>query len=151
MKTDTDEADKLCGSYTNRGRNVAQLCRYCTCPTLHSDLCLPTYPLKMETKIKKLTENGNIEQLQALSQQHINNAFHDLQFGLHNNQGIHGACPMEMLHHMLLGLFMYCRNCLFEQTGKDSKLGDEINSLSQMLGALFTRQSDRSLPRTKFK
>ena len=151
VKTDTDEADKLCGSYTNRNWNVAQLCRYCTCPTLESNLCLPTYPLKTEQKIQYLVEKGKEAKLKALSQQYINNAFYDLQMGMHNSQGIHGACPMELLHALLLGLFMYCRNCLFEQLGKESQLSDEINCLSQLIGALLTRQSDHSMPRTKFK
>ena len=37
IRCDTDEADKLCGSYTNRSLHVSQLCRYCECPTKKSD------------------------------------------------------------------------------------------------------------------
>ena len=52
IKCDTDEADKLCGSFTARGRNVAQLCRYCECPTRDSGNPLAKYPLKTKAKIE---------------------------------------------------------------------------------------------------
>ena len=37
LKVDGDEADKLCGKYTSRGHQVAQLCRYCECPMEDTD------------------------------------------------------------------------------------------------------------------
>ena len=44
VKVDTEEADKLCGKYLTRTKNVAQLCRYCCCPTSESDRLLADYP-----------------------------------------------------------------------------------------------------------
>jgi hypothetical protein len=107
VKCDTDEADKLCGSYTARGANVSQLCRYCCCPTNKTDLCLAKFPYKTVPMIKNLVQTNNLTKLQELSQQYINNCFHDLRFGLQNNRGIHGACPLELLHALLLGIFKY--------------------------------------------
>ena len=46
IKVDGEEADKLCGKYLSRTRNVAQLCRYCECPTDKSDDPRADYRLK---------------------------------------------------------------------------------------------------------
>ena len=150
VKCDTDEADKLCGSYTCRTGNVAQLCRYCECPTDKSDDHDAKFNLKTMKKISNLVAKENLEGLKKLSQQNIQNAFYQLIFGQHTDQGIHGACPMEMLHHLLLGLFMYCRDCFFAQIGPTSQAADLINSLAKVLGRFIAKQSDRDLPKTNF-
>ena len=51
LKVDGDEAEKLCGKYTSRNANVAQLCRYCECPTDESDEPLAKYAYKTKAKI----------------------------------------------------------------------------------------------------
>jgi hypothetical protein len=150
IKCDSDEGDKLCGSYTNRNKNVAQLCRYCTCPTNDSDNPRANYKLKTQEMVEKLIEAEDLEGLKAMAQQYINNAWYNVRFGLHNRCGVHGACPLEMLHALLLGIFKYCRDCFFEQIGPTSALAGEINALAKQYGVLFTRQSDRDLPKTKF-
>ena len=68
----------------------------------------------------------------------------------HNEQGIRGACPMEMLHALLLGVFKYVCDCLFKQVGNTSQLSDDINVLAQEYGRLLSRQSQRDLPKTTF-
>ena len=78
------------------------------------------------------------------------NAFHGLRFGLHNKRGIHGSCPWELLHAVLLGIDKYARDCFFDQMGKTSTTAEEINSLSKLIGTLLSRQSDQNKPRTKF-
>ena len=98
----------------------------------------------------KLFEQNNAQKLKELSQICTKNAFHGLRFGLHNRRGIHGACPWELLHAILLGIFKYVRDCFFEQIGPSSATADEINSLAVIIGSLFARQSDRNKPRTKF-
>ena len=57
--------------------------------------------------------------LKAISQQPIDNAFHGLRFGAHSVQGIHGACPGELLHSLLLGIYKYVRDCFFEQVRRN--------------------------------
>jgi len=150
VKCDGDEGDKLCLSYRSRGQFVQQLCRYCQCPNAETDNQEVSYPYKNEPLLKKLFENNNAEKLKELSQICTKNAFHGLRFGLHNNRGIHGACPWELLHAILLGIFMYTRDCFFAQIGKTSATAQEINSLAVMIGSLLARQSDRKKPRTKF-
>lgn len=150
VKCDTDEADKLCGSYTCRTANVKQLCRYCTCPTKKCDDPTANYPKKTQSKVNNLVQRGKTAQLKAMSQQFINNAFYPLRFGQHNDMGIHGATPMEMLHALLLGIFKTTREMLFEQCGETSQLALDVNGLSQQYGIFFQRQSDRDLPKTKF-
>ena len=150
VKSDGEEADKLCGKYLSRTSNVSQLCRYCECPTDSSDDPMANYPLKTKAKINGLIRHNNWQKLRELSQHNIKNALHAVRFGCHNKQEVHGACPVEMLHAILLGLFKYTRDCFFEQIGETSQLADEINGLAKQYGALLSRQSDRDLPVTRF-
>ena len=115
-----------------------------------SDDPLAKYPLKMKRKIKGLVNNGDDAALQQLSQHRIENAMYSLRFGRHNKQGIHGACPVEMLHALLLGMFKYTRDCFFKQIGDSSQIAESINAYSKEYGGLLSRQSDRDLPITRF-
>ena len=150
FKVDGEEGDKLCGKYTSRTAKVAQLCRYCTCPTMESDDPLANYPLKTVRQIGKLVKRKDEESLKAMSQNLIVNALYDVWFGHHNKQGIHGACPTKMLHVLLLGVFKYVRDCFFEQMGKGSELANTINGYAKQYGSLLSRQSDRDFPNTRF-
>jgi hypothetical protein len=150
VKCDGDEGDKLCLSYRSRGANVQQLCRYCQCPTGKTDDPKANYPYKTEPMMRSLLEQNKVQQLKALSQIGVKNAFHGLRFGLHNDRGIHGACPWELLHAILLGIFKYVRDCFFKQLGESSEAAHDINSLAQVIGACIHKQSDRNKPRTKF-
>jgi hypothetical protein len=150
VKCDTDEADLLCGSYKSRTAGVAQLCRYCTCPTKESDLVYANYPLKTVPMIQGIVSARNFDGLKRLSQQMIRNAWYKIRFHPCNKQGIHGACPSEMLHALLLGVFKYTRECFFEEIGPTSKAADAINSLAQVYGGLFQRQADRDKPKCSF-
>jgi len=151
IKCDTDEGDQLCGAYTSRGNGVSQLCRRCTCPTLESDLVRVEYPPKTTKMISSLVEAGDGDALRVLSQQNIKNAWYQIRFHPSTAQGIHGACPSEMLHAILLGIFKYTRDCFFAQIGKTSGLADAIDDLSQNIGDHFGRQSERDMPKCKFK
>jgi hypothetical protein len=55
--------------------------------------------------IKALIDNKDVEGLKSMSQQQIKNAWHPIRFGTHNDEGVHGATPLEMLHALLLGIF----------------------------------------------
>ena len=152
VKCDGAEADKLTGHYQSRFAKVQNICRYCTIPTaLTDEVAMPKCAkVKTLTMMRKLNEREDLEGLKKISQQFMRNAWHDLQFGMHNDTGIHGACPMELLHQILLGIFKYIRTCFKDQIGKSSKKADEINALAQVLGRFFARQSDRDLPKTTF-
>ena len=54
-----------------------------------------------------------------------------VRFGYHNLQGIHGACPMDMLHATLIGMFKCTRDCFFQQIGPDSKLADAVRLIAK--------------------
>ena len=151
VKCDTDEADLLCGSYKSRAEGVAQLCQYCHCPTQESDLVRAKYPLKTVPEIQQLVDNKDLDSLKSISQQNIQNAWYKIRFSPESDRGIHGACPSEMLHALLLGIFKYTRDCFFEQTGKSSQLSDDLNALAQKYGGEFGRQSERDMPKCKFK
>jgi hypothetical protein len=150
IRCDTDEADKLCGSYTSRGKNVSQLCRYCMCPTMESDNEFAKYRKKTPEYIQKWVDKQDLVKLRELSQQCIENALYKVRFGAHSVQGVHGATPIEMLHAMLLGIFARVRDTFFFQVGPKSALAVQINILASEYGALLSRQSDRDLPKTKF-
>lgn len=150
VKCDGDEGDKLCGKYTSRGKYVGCLCRYCDCPPADADD--PDARVRMKTKamIEKLVRRDDRDKLRKLSQQPIQNAFYVLRMGSHNKYHIHSACPLDMLHHIELGIFKYCRDCFFAQIGLTSEAGRAVNALSKLLGAMFVRQSDRNMPPTSF-
>ena len=150
LKVDSDEADKLCGKCASRTSNVKQLCRHCECPTDHSDGPCASHPPKTKPKIMGMIERKEEQNLKNLSQHCLQNAMHKMRFGFHNDQGVHGACPMDMLHALLLGMFRHIRDCFFEQIGPTSKLSDEINAWAMKCGELISRQSDRDFPKTRF-
>ena len=150
MKCDGEEGDKLCGKYTTCTGNVAQLCRYCECPTASTDDIWADFKLKTKKKKNALIRKKNANKLQKMSQHAINNAFYAIRFGIHNKQSIHGACPWEMLHALLLGWDRYTRDCFFTQMGDTSQVADDINAHCKLIGELILQQSDRDLPRTKF-
>ena len=150
VKCDTEEADLLCGKYLSRTANVAHGCRYCHCPMDKLDDPLAKHKPKTMAQIKKLVDKEDLEGLKAISQQNINNCWCQVTFHQATDRGIHGACPSEMLHALLLGIFRYTRDVFFEQIGKDSQLADNINGLAKMYGTFFGHQSERDLPNTGF-
>ena len=152
IKCDTEEADTLCGKYLTRNKHVKHLCRYCHCPTNMADDPRANYPMKTQAQIQKLCEKGDLVRLKAISQQCIKNAWYKVTFHAANGRGIHGACPSEMLHAILLGIFKYLRDIFFDNMGKteSAQLPEDINGLARMYGSLFTHQSDRDLPNTNF-
>jgi hypothetical protein len=129
---DTDEVDKVCGHYSSQGQHVANICQYCTVPTMFADSTTGSWPHKTVDMVYELVEAEDFEGLRKISQQYIQNAFYPLQFGLHNNQGIHGACPLEMLHAILLGMFKYINECFFQQIGPKLQAAKDINALAQI-------------------
>ena len=152
VKCDGDEADKLTGHYRSRGQFVQNICRYCTIPTSKCDAHVMPKGVKTKTvgMIQRMVADDNLTGLQKISQQYIRNAFHDIRFGLHDDTGIHGHCPMELLHQILLGIFKYVQQAFLNQIGPKSKIADEINAIAQLLGRFFARQSERDLPKTNF-
>jgi hypothetical protein len=100
--------------------------------------------------IRSLIDNKDVEGLKSMSQQQIKNAWHPICFGAHNDEGVHGATPLEMLHALLLLIFKYVRDCFFEQVGEKSQLATEINAIAITYSTFYAWQSDRDMPITQF-
>jgi hypothetical protein len=101
--------------------------------------------------IRKLVGKNDRSALKALSQHPIDNACHQIRFGAHNNHGVHGSCPFEMLHALLLGIFKYTHDSFFSLLGKDSTAAEEINGLIALsYSEFYSHQSDRDMPKTNF-
>ena len=150
INCDSEEGDLLCGKYTVRNSNIKHVCRYCHCPTNEADNFDARFPMKTQKAIQRLVEAQDLEALQAISQQNIQNAWYKVRFHAANDRGVHGACPSEMLHAILLGIFKYTRDIFFEYMGSTSQLATEMDGLCQQYGEFFTHQSDRDLPHTHF-
>lgn len=150
VKCDTEEGDLLCGKYLCRTKHVKHVCRYCHCPMNESDDPLARHKMKTQPDIQNLVQRGQIHKLKAISQQYIKNAWYKVTFHKANRSGIHGACPSEMLHALLLGIFKYLRDTFFRYMGESSKLADDINGLATKYGKILSRQSDRNFPITSF-
>jgi hypothetical protein len=150
VKCDTVEADHLCAKYQMRHGCVKHLCRYCHIGLQEADDHMAKPKAKTQAEIQKLVAAQDLEGLHALSQIYLLNAFHKVRFSAANERGIHGACPSEMLHALLLGIFRYVRDIFFSFIGKDSDEAKQINALAKEYCGEFGRQSDRSMPGTSF-
>jgi hypothetical protein len=106
--------------------------------------------MKTVDAIKDLVRKQKKDELKKISQQYIKNAWYKVRFQPGDNRGIHGACPSEMLHALLLGMFKYTNECFFVQVGKTSQLAVDIDALAIQYGEYFTRQSERDLPNCLF-
>ncbi|MEM7375605.1 MAG: hypothetical protein AAF587_43840 [Bacteroidota bacterium] len=150
VKCDTEEGDLNAGKFLCRNKHVKHICRYCHTPSSEADN--PLYPIKLKTQkeIQKLVERKKLKKLQAISQQYINNAWYKVSFHKANECGIHGACPSEMLHAILLGIFKYVRDVFFDTMGNSSQLAQDIDGLAKEYGTQFSRQSQRDKPKTGF-
>ena len=149
LKVDGKEGDLACAKYAQRS-SAQQICRKCHIPLQEADDHLAKYPLKTMSEIKALVDAADLDELRALSQTYLRNAFYKVRFSLGNDYGVHGSCPSELLHAFLLGTFKYLRDIFFEYIGKTSEGAKYINALSMLYGKLFCRQSDRTMPVTGF-
>ena len=150
VAVDGKEADKLSGQCTCKTENVANLCRFCCCPTDKSNVAYRDDRRKTEGYIHALVKNKRSDVLKNMSQQETWNAFHGLTFGQHNRGGIHQALPPDPMHWGLIGQLGRTRDDFFFQTGVDSKLSKEINALATSVGWMLQRQSVSDLPRVTF-
>ena len=117
VKCDNKEADTLCGSYNSYNKGVAQLCRYCDCPNEESDNPAYRGEWKRVSQIKPLNDAQDLKQLKQLSQHCIEKAMYKLRFSpALLERGIHGASPSELLHQVLLGIFLRIRDTFFMST-----------------------------------
>jgi hypothetical protein len=149
---DTEGHDRLCGHYTARFAKVKQLCRACECPTDKTGYSQAKYSHRKPSVIDRLVNGGKLKQLQLMSQNYLLSGFTDVRFGLHNNRGIFGACPGEMLHLISLGWFKYCLEAFSDQAGKPGTVPvKKYDSLCATIGQRLARQSDRDVPRTNFR
>ena len=131
--------------------NVKNLCQYCICPTQECDQPNVLCALKSKPYVAKLVRKKKLKELQATLQHCVKNAFYSVWFGCHNTQGTHGACPMEMLHALLLGIFKYVKECMFDCLGgNDSQVCQEFDGLASVCGDLTSRQSNPDMPCTVF-
>jgi hypothetical protein len=95
-----------------------------------------------------LIEEEDHDALKELSQHTFMNAFYTVMFGAHNTTGIHGACAIDILHTIYLGLFLRVRDCFSYKLGR--RLLVRMSLMPLEYGELFARQSDRNMPKSKF-
>ena len=150
VRCDNKEAEDICGKYGMRQGKAKQLCRTCHCLLKKADDHLHEVEYKTEPEVKKLVEKEDLKGLQDISQTYLWNAFWDLPFSKSSRRGIHGACPVDMLHTVELGIYKRVRDIFFDRIGKDSKPAKDINALSKEFSRCFARQSDGTIPKTTF-
>ncbi|KAI2495582.1 hypothetical protein MHU86_18941 [Fragilaria crotonensis] len=145
---DTVGHDSLCGHYQSRTSKVAQLCRACVCPTEKSGYSKArSYAKRTPYAVNQMVANRDFASLKANSQQFLINAFDSVRFGAHNNRGIFGACPGEILHLVLLGWFKMS-SILFQANWKGLESARRFDILMLDISNRLSRQSDRVVPKT---
>ena len=149
IKCDNKEADYIAGRYGDYTK-CKQICRCCHILTEECDDHLHKMKYKTVREIQKLTQRGDKKRLKAISYHYLTNAFHDLRFSLGNDRGVHGSCPSEMLHQLLLGVFSYLREIFYERMGPKSEVARDMDGLSKLYCNLFRHQSDRTMPKMSF-
>ena len=147
---DTEGHDRLCGHFLCRTGGVKQLCRTCECPTAECNSSKVNYRKRKAAKLEEMAAKGDLEELKAMSQHPIINAFHSLDFMSAGGRGIHGACPGEILHLIYLGIFKYVLECFYHQLGKGTNVIGPLDDLVEKIGQSLKHQSDRNMPRTHF-
>jgi hypothetical protein len=146
---DIEGHDSLCGHFKSRTDNVAKLCQACEYPTMlcgYSKSC--DFALRKPRIINKLVRDQDIPALKAMSQQYLKNAFDNVRFGLHNDRGIFGACPGEILHLILIWWFRNVIDSFFIHIGKDSLKAQVYDTHPHDINKCLGRQSDRVVPST---
>ncbi len=118
---DTEGHNRRCGHYTAQFSKIQQLCPICECPTYLTGYSKSNFPHRLPKGINKLVRNGETIRLKLPSQSYLKNGFDDVRFGKHNQLGIFGACPGEILHLISLGWFKYCLEAFAAQAGKGSE------------------------------
>ena len=167
---DTEMHDHLCGRYSARTSGVSCICRHCDCPT--EDIVNPQAAQAATLFRPDLLDPDDSDHdavyFKGISHYPIYNAFHKLCFGA-NEHGIHMATPGETLHmHQKGAMVRAVEGMEFVVRNKDSSIVDNdvaatskkvkvtesieaLNFLGHQYGALLSRKSDRSFPRTKFR
>ena len=87
----------------------------------------------------------------AMSQQYLNNAFDNVRLGMHNDRGIFGVYPGEILYLILIGWFRKVVDSFFIQIRKDSVLAKKYDHLLMDINDCLRRQSDCNVPSTSTK
>ena len=148
-RCDNKEAMALCGQY-GQLTHTKQLCRMCHVLVQEADNHLHKPVYKTEPKIRGLVNRVDKDGLKEISQHYLKNSFHNHPFHKANTRGIHGACPVDMLHTLLLGLFKCVRDVFFSYVGTSSHSAKLINGLSKEHAKCFSRQSDKDVPPMRF-
>ena len=107
-----------------------------------------SYAKRTPYTVNQMVANRDFALLKANSQQFLINAFDSVRFGAHNNRGIFGACPGEILHLVLLGWFKNVLDSFFKQIGKASESARRFDILMLDISNRLSRQSDRAVPKT---
>ena len=164
---DTELHDKLCGKYGVRNASVKKLCRHCDCSRENTDNVKAQKKTKLylPRDFDSAIEKERPGYFKSLSHHPIDNVFHSLEFGA-NPHNIHFATPGECLHMHQLGAEK--RSIEAFQNLLCGKVNDEygdvassstniqstlskISYLAYRYGGCLVRQSERNLPRTKFR
>ena len=146
---DTSGHDMLVGRYSGR-TNVTRICRYCDCHFLNSDNPDVLFEYTKQDDIRKLFVESNKEskiQLNRISYHYVDNALHALDCGS-SDRGIHGLCPVELLHCMRLGLLKIAAECFAELLTQTHL--DNFDKLLSSMSSQFRHQSCRNMPKTTF-
>ena len=117
---DGEASDMLVGRYGNHNLNVQRICRRCNVESL--DLSNPEakFNLFKQKYIYRCVARDDIDELKAISQYAVFNAFMDIWFGV-KGVGIIDSNPSDLMHVLRQGLINYCLKIFFNLIPKSMK------------------------------
>ena len=111
---------------------------------------------KIEMKpIQQMVERNEFDELDAMNQYHVHNAWFDVDFGGCPYGIFSAACPVEALHALDNGIILNCVKVLFARIGNSDNLA-ELDKLAKKLTSLPRQKSvssgaDKDMPRLLWK
>jgi hypothetical protein len=143
--TDCKGGDSLAGKYG--GHSAQRISRHCTC--LFEDADKPNHVCMFNQKeaIQDLIDEGTNDELKAISQHRLQNAFSPVSFG-DSTCGVHGCTTIDLMHSLQHGIMMKILSLIFDplNTNNSAVVDDGVKRLAELL-----RQSCREdFPRSDF-
>ena len=151
---DMQGGDKMACSSLFYSNKINRFCRKCDVQKDSGNPYIKCNNIKMKD-IQEMVEQNDTEQLKALNQYKVQNAWFNVEFGGRPYRIISTACLIELLHALENGLISECIKVLFVRIKSNDYLA-ELDRLVEKLTTLprqnkISYGADKDMPRLLWK